>query len=336
MISLLHNDGKLLATKIDPFTVYNITDHLDGNIIKKIIYNNDRLIILTTTKLYNLYFAETNFQLDDITDTVNLSININLIKFVTNVNDCGDDFCIISCSDLIYRCTFETHNLKSVTSILNFIIGDIIATSDNMIGVIYKQFNSYVVGQCDNTKRHMNMSYSMNRLPLQFINPNIILTSNNSIISGDNGFKRTTFDVTHIFNEYYYAKDNIIWHMNGHVIDSKYNKHITDQYEVLDVFYSQYIYNIQHIILKTVNKQRIVECYTNTSNHQIATSHYHTKSLGQFNNNTYDILWSKLNHHLFDKYTDKFVKFVITCHKYGKLKQWIPKPILLVILSFIL
>lgn len=147
MINLLHNDGQLLATKIIPFTIYNITNQLDGHIIKKIIYNNDRLIILTKTKLYNLYFVETDFQLDDITDDVNQSVNIDDIINV-NMDDYGDHFCIVTQTNLVFLVTFEMHNLKSINSMLNGPIGNIVATSNKIMGLLFEQDDgSYLVAQ---------------------------------------------------------------------------------------------------------------------------------------------------------------------------------------------
>ena len=95
------------------------------------------------------------------------------------------------------------------------------------------------------------------------------------------------------------------------------------------------------IISTTNNNVNIIEHIetTNDGKHisqQVGRSYFHIENLHQYTNNTWNIRWSTKDHHLYDTYTDKLVRLIITCHKYGKLKQWIPKPILLVILSFII
>ena len=56
-MNLLTIDNKLIALWTSSVKVYNITDNLPGQTIRKIITNYNRLVILTTTGLYYLYVS---------------------------------------------------------------------------------------------------------------------------------------------------------------------------------------------------------------------------------------------------------------------------------------
>ena len=138
-------------------------------------------------------------------------------------------------------------------------------------------------------------------------------------------------DVCGMYNRrYYYTMDGTIGHTTKQKSNLGYHK--TDDHVMMDI-------DDDYKIVLNV-KTNVVEYHTKTRDnvvvYNIGCSYYHVESFGQYNNSSYDVIWSPNNHHLFDNYTDGYVKNILTCHKYGKLKQWIPKGVLYLILQFVL
>ena len=81
-MKLLKIDHKLIALYSKTSETFNVTNHLNGQIIKQIVYNNTRFCILTSTNLYYLY-RDPDYKLVDVTKDVEQTVNIHNIKFIT-------------------------------------------------------------------------------------------------------------------------------------------------------------------------------------------------------------------------------------------------------------
>ena len=356
MTSLLTIDNKLMAIRWIPFGIYNISNHLSNHIIKKIIFNKNRFAILTTTHLYCLYsqvrpthpksspnfsdelYIKDGFDLVDITGYIKSVTSIDDIKFITNTSSYSHNICIITHTNLSFMYEFK-HGL-SIGQLPSIQHGDILAVSDNDMGYIYQNNSKYTVGYYTSTQLFAKniQVCTLTELPTKFMTPEIMLFGNQLVeysrdTSTNNKTKTTYKNISHIYNKKYVVKDNLIYNYKSAII-CDYGHHKTNWYTVLDI-------NDEHkIVLTAYNKPNVVEYIMDSEDccitkQQIATSHYYTENLGQYSNNTWNIRFTKETCYLFDKYTKVFVKHILMCHKYGNLRQWIPKGVLLLILSFI-
>ena len=296
---LLKIDNKLLAVQLDPFMICNISNHLHDHTIRKIIYNCDRFIILTITKLFYLYrVRDQGFKFIDITDNVSISVNICDIKFVSNSYDTDNGIVMFTnnCKAYDYDLVLTNDGISSSDhAVLNLKNKHILAASDDETGYIYKRDNKYVIEHC--TKYEDNrVICRLDNLPLYFMTPCEFLYNSNPMDYGQNEYYCPVVintDVTHIYNKYYYVKNNLIYNTNDED-NLTYGKHKTDDQTVLT------IYSKHKIVSTTLNKTNIVEHFMDTGDryikmHQIACSYYCADNLGQYSNDTYNIIWGQTN-----------------------------------------
>ena len=334
MSTILQIDNKLLALRLNAFAIFNITDSLPNHTIRKIIYNNDRFIILTTTKLFHLYINQ-GFKLKNLTNKINTMVDINSIKFISNSYfSCrsNNDFAIYLNDGTIYICKISYRIFDEITKYKQLNNIDIIAIPNEEFGYIHKDGNKYIIEQFNNCGYNKKVC-SLDALPTNFMTPSEFLCDGQLM---DYKFKRpndppyiVNTKVEHIYNKYYYTKNNTIYRINTEL---SYGNHETDSHKVIT------IYGNYKIMSTVSNQTKFVEYHIYAGNgyvrnHEIACFHYCAINLGQYSNDVVGIGWSTINHHLFDDYVSKFVNNIMMCHKYGKLKVWIPKGVLFLIIQ---
>ena len=318
-MKLLKIDHKLLVLHLATATTYNITDNLTiNNTIKQIIGDYDRFAILTPTHVYYLHH-DNDFKLVDITEEIKWKILIGNIKFIVGADNRRIDRCdigIITNSNECFLCKIKGNTFKSIKYIFKP-EHNIVAVSSDLFGYVYKldnntkknlqmvstninnDDNKYVVGEYD----YYGEIYEyciIDGLPTTFMSPQeFILNGYLVYYDWDIGLYKKRFNSLHVDN---YFSDN-------------YKIVLNDQTKVVEY----------HAI-----------CKTSTIIHHIGYSYYHVDNLEQYNNVSIRIDWTPGNHHLFDRYSNKFVINVLLCDKYGKLRKWIPKGILYVVIKFAL
>ena len=315
---LLQIDYKLMAMQYDPFYMFNITDQLVGHTIQKIIFNDMRYIILTTTNLYYLSVKD-DFQLVDITEVT--GIPISDIKFISNLDDddYGYSFAVFTNDIDLYHCTFVDCQHRRTTYI-SHIKDKIVTVSSRDSGYIYKTNNGNYTVKYINSAKEGHQMYTLTDLPIVFMNTGYILGESNMV---------GCLNVTHVYNETYCVKNGLIAHVKKSKGLPKYGKPVTNRHKIINTNGNFRIvttlYNNPKII-KLINTGR------NITMQPIGKSYYHVENLHQYDNTK----WSTVNHYLYNKPVNRIVNSVLLCHKYGGIKQWIPKGVLLMILSFAL
>ena len=328
-MKLLKIDNKLVSLHLASANTYNITDNVPNHTIKQIVFYDYRFVILTTTKLYNLVYTYNNFKLIDLTD--HLKINIDEIKFVVNsYSVCFHPHYIgiITHNDVLI-CKTKKCGMFRELKLLSKDVGNVVAVSNKFFGLICKiNDGEYNIIKCD-INCELNTLYTLNKLPTTFLSPCLFLYDNKLQIYCDtSNLLSTTHDnISYMYNNYYYyTNDGLIHGTSNH--DINYGRHVTKKRMVVDI-------NINHRIVLNL-RTNTVEYKRESSSTNIGQSYYYTESLGQYNNVGCNVMWSPRNHHMFDKYTGKFVKILLLCDKYGNLRKWIPKGILYLIIGLTL
>ena len=344
LTNLLKIDNQILAISSDPYNVFNISKHLDGHIIRKIIFNDSRFIILTATNvdsqvrptylksfsnfssnLYYMYARTTEPKLVDISDDISSVLNISDIKFITNSKGESSDFNIITNTNKVFMCEIVNGTSIDITQ-ESFKDVNYIAISNKGIGCVCEQDNKKYIGSND---RYLRSSlYEINTLPTQFFVNDTILYGNKLIYSDET----ISTNVSKMYNKYYYVEDNNIRNVFGdNELMPYYSKHKVGNRKVLNITSAL-------CITSTVAKQtKIIEFHhKNTTIEQIAIAHYHVENYDQYDNKAWNVTWCPSTNHLFDKYTNKFIKTILICYKYAKITKWIPKVVLWMIISFAL
>ena len=334
-MKLLKVDNKLIALHLRSSETYTITDHIAEHTIKKITFTNLRFAILTSSKLYCLYYSQDKFKLCDLTNDINMTVNVDDIKFVTGMRAEYGSYVmgIITTSNKVYMCTIldgKYNRIKLIASLDK----NVVAVSNNNLGYMYENGNGEYVEGYLNDAIHEDNIYTSTSLPTNFLHPGLLIYGNQCMIysTSISKFILTHNNVNICYNRYYYcSEDNLVRRFNDKQ-QLNYGYHVTDYHTMID-------YDDKHKIIlvnKTGMINYIVTSNGNTATHQIAQSYYHVENLSQYSNNTWNIGWTINNHQSFGKYASKFVKNILTCHKYGKLQKWIPKGVLYLILQFVL
>ena len=336
-MKLLKIDNKLLALYPESATIYNITDNLANHNIRRIISNSHRFVILTSTNLFYLYHTKQNYILNDITENVSRVVNIRNIKFVVNGSNPmynPNNIGIITDTNRVFMVNVEIDTIISCTHRLDFDSKNIMAVSSNYFGYIYANDNDEYVFEnyaSNSIVRHIS---TIKELPTQFIGPTRFLHDGNLMENNYFGDSVNTIssNIHLLYNYHYYTKNNKIYQVgypenNCNVLGT----HKTGDNIMID------FWNKHRIVLDSQTKT--VDYINSTREYdvvlcRIARSYYHAESLFQYNNNDL-INWSKDNHHMFDKYTNKLVEVVLKCHKYGSITKWIPKCVLYLIIQLI-
>ena len=335
-MKLLKIDHKLIALHSKTSKTFNITDHLNGQTIRQIIYNETRVCILTTTKLYYLY-KDPDYKLVDITQNIEKTGTVSHIKFITNLNvpqvhPCR--FNIITNTDKRYICKIKRHIFKSTKYIYQLDTKDIITVPSNRFGYIYKDDNKYVVKH-SNYFGDIEKLYTIDELPTSFISPNKIICTDKLMVCKymTHSLRTVCTDVSHAFNsKYYCTKNGDIYYTtpNLDIKDTGHNIRRVSNHTIID-------YDDKYMIIlnKQTNKleHHINKKGTLIQNH-IDNSYYYTENLLQYINNNWLVKWTSTNHHTFDKYTDKFVKVILKCCRYSVYRKYIPKGVLFMIIQF--
>ena len=337
MTSLLRIDNKFVIVTFEPFTILNISDLLVNHTIRKIVFNDYRVVILTTTNLYYLVFKSKDsvddikdHKLVDITENIKQTVNVNDILFVTNSYDATNNIGIIVTNGKLYFCQIDDHRFVAITCVNTFKNNDVVAISDKGFGYIQKVGEKCSIGILNWEMRFVEI-YIVDRLPTKFASPSVILCDDNLMIGYK--FNVKIEGVTHVYNRYYHVADNGIY-------KDEYNEpalcgiHETNTHTVLNIDGNHKIVTTNGNDPKIIKYHRKFKHYTDTK--YIDTSYYHTENLGQYSNDTWNIEWTTDNHHLFDQYTKKFVEVLLRCRKYSKYQRLVPKQILYYILKFIL
>ena len=334
-MKLLKIDHKLTALHLNTSKTFNITDNLNGQVIRQIIYNGIRFCILTTTQLHYLY-KDPDYKLVDVTQNVGHTTPVHNIKFITNTDSSvlyPGHFNIITNSNEGYICKIKNHTFKSTEYIRQLTTKDITTVPSEWFGYIYKEGNKYVVEECSQKYSTINRLYTIDELPTNFMLPNRIVYNGRLMeYKYRLGCLQVMYtNVSHMYNYKYYCTNNgrICYVTPGGVVkDTKYDIHKVSHHIVID-------YNDYYLIIlnKQINK---LEYHTNntTIQRRIDNSHYHTENLLQYINYNWNIRWTINNHHTFDKYTDKFVKVILKCCRYSVYRKYIPRGVLFMIIQF--
>lgn len=337
MISLLKVDNKLIIVNSLQLIITSITDNLPGQVIRKIIFNDTRFVILTTTKLYYVY-NNNGYNFVDITNNIKQVIDIDNITFITNsyYNYGYQSFSIFTnLGDVLY---YEVNNhVMRITRPL-FTTGNenVVAISNEGVGYIHIHNNKYHV------KRFSWLSdvyqiCTLNKLPKMFPTSTTVLC-NNKLVEHNPGVSRTIDDdICHMYNNQCYAKNGDIYEVvsGGHTKLHHWTKCKTVNHKVINVKGTFVI-----VIDTSKSLPNIIEHYGNLPGIPVITrigeSYYCTKNFAQYSNDTWNIVWSPTNHKLYDKYSTKIVKLVLVCYKYSKFRKFMSKGVLHMVLQFVL
>ena len=149
MLGLLSIDNKLVAIQMNPLDTFNITDYLVNHTIRKIIFNYERFVILTSTSLFVLHHLDepSNFYIIDITSQVTSGINlgINNIKFISNLYDYDNRIMILTDTNMMFLYKIKNHKVKWYKSISDFSVDDIVQISSNEAGFVVKDNGDYSI-----------------------------------------------------------------------------------------------------------------------------------------------------------------------------------------------
>ena len=327
-MNLLKIDNKLVALSTKSSQVYNITDNLIKHTIRKVILNNDRLAILTTTNLYYLYKLD-DFILVDITDSLKSMVDINDIKFIVNHSAGCNNINIITTCDRVFTCNVKDHKVTKVKNVFK-LHDDVIAVSDQGFGYIYMDYvKRYVVEECTSDNM-LVQTCTLTRLPSNFITPYTFVYGK-ALIKNDPP-KSSLIKAKNIhcaYNEYYYTKDNLVYTTDNNDWLKCYGNHKTDKHKYLNV---RYFYKVSLDICR-----KIVTFIHDDDGiiNDIAKYHYCAKNLGKYSNDTIGVVWSMGNHCMFDKYTRRIIGFVMLCYKHSVNKMFVPKGVLFMILGYV-
>ena len=291
--TLLKVDNKLIiiSLHLTHGTGYtcNITDDLTDQVIRKVILNNDRAMILTETKLYYLYEAN-GFKLVDVTKDVASTVNISDITFITNSHSMMEHFGIYTTQGAAYHCKIKNHMLKSIKFAFNFGNKDIVAVSNRDFGYIYRKDNKYIVEEysCIKEIKHIG---TLDELPTDFTTPDRFLCGNDLMSARFPNKVAVIVDnnITCMYNQFYYVKDNIMCCLvkKKQYGEHDYGKHITDHYKVLNAM-SNF-----RIVLVDVNGVKTIKCVI-FKDHSTAITYSipvkdHAENLGQYSNDDVDV-----------------------------------------------
>ena len=333
-MNLLKIDNKLIAVCTKSLTSYNITDNLDGHIIRKIIVNSYRMVILTVTNLYYLYVTD-EFVLVDVTECVFPYISGN-IQFIVNYDAIFNNIVIITDDDVVYVCETYIHKVTPMKLISKLEGKQIVAVSNKQFSYIYKCNDGYIMDRY-NSWGQIVQHCVLDGIPSNFLTPFQYL-HNNAI------FKYRSYnepidvirDVSHMYNEDYCVKNNIVYNTDDLI---KYtNGDLEHCYNVCATGYNKLI-DIKHdykIVLDGNHNVLLLHTYMIIFEIEfIAKSYYCADSIGQYSNDTVGVVWSANNHCMFDEYTRKIVYWVMLCYKYGGVRMFIPKGVLFMILGYV-
>ena len=305
-MNLLQVDHHLLIFHQKTGKVYDITNSPINN-IRNIIFDNNRVIILTSTKLYYLYFnlILNIFEVFDMTSDIILKVSINDIKFISGedtlhhnkeVLRCG--FHIITQNNEIFHAVMYDHifgwlSREHYAYTGNEGVNILMAASRNF-GIIYKSEDKYRAGYMGDNG--ITASFTINELPKQFITLPILYK-----LSRVTNNQQITCDV----------KETI-----DHTIITIIDKH-------------------ERILLNKSQEVIYVNAKQYVSTH-IGYSYYHTENLLQYTNRRLNVTWTPGDHHLFGKYVDKYVTTVLLCYKKCNYIKYLPRQVLFYIFQFIL
>ena len=311
-MNLLQVDHHLLIFHRETSKIYNITNSSICD-IRNIIFDNNRVIILTLAKLYYLYFdmEHNDFEIMDMTSDIALEIDMDNIKFISGENtkycykdtlDCG--FYIITQNNEIYHVAMCNHNYGWISRKHYAYSGNtgvnILMAASSDFGIIYKYEDKYCVAAMSDYG--ITTVYTIDKLPKQFIT-------------------RVPYCVTATIDTFSPVTDN---------------QQVTcDDKETVDHKVITNINSYQRILL---NKSKEVVCENTIHNvpTHIGYSYYHTENLLQYVNRRLNVTWTPGDHHLFGKYVDKYVATVLLCYKKCNYTKYLPKVVLLYIFQFIL
>ena len=334
-MNLLKIDNKLIALHLKSTTIYNITDNLTGHTIRKIICSADRFVILTATKLYYLYYNKHKFTLVDVTDAVTSTVDISDIKFITNTSTrLYYHFGIITYSNKGFICKIKEFIIKSINHVFSLDNKNVVAVSNREFGYICDSGNGEYVVEYYNFLKRIETVGIVNKIPTYFISPDHILCGKQYMTHNTKTFVVRCGNISHMYNEDYYVSNNLIYctiDLEEYWQKRNHGSNIIDGHAIVD-------YCCNHTIVLN-NKTRIVNYSKNSENaeiHPIGKSYYCAENLPQYHNDVYNVKWTIGDHHLFGKYVDEYVKVVLWCHKYGSIRQWIPKGVLCLIIQFAL
>ena len=328
-MKLLKIDNKLVALNVQPFEVFNITDNLVGHTVKKITFSQHKYAILTLTNIYYLHY-KCGFELVDITSNIEPHIKISDIKFVTDTNFSATDpyyIGIITITNGIVMYNIERKQLRLLNANYQEKNHDIVAVSASYFCYIYKDGNKYIATEYTCTRVFQEL-YKLDNLPTIFMSPSRMLCGSDLVYYNysNRSLEVLRNNISQMYNiNYYCTKDNIVRKdmdhcgakINGNIIDYDYKCMITFDTDTVTIKYFQ-------------------DRKSNEVTHNIAKSYYHAENLFQYSNDTWNIRWTIDSHHLFGKYTDKLVRLLLKYHKYSKLRKYIPKGILFMVIQFIL
>ena len=333
-MELLSIDNKLVVLLTNNMIPIDITQHIPKNSIKKIILNDTRLIILTMDTIYRCYYDERNnmFVIENITPYIGIFraglFSVKNIKFVANgFNDSKENFVIIFDDNHIMDCEFDEPT-KITCAGMKFVNVDVIGVvDDNSPCIVIKNTleDYYAVIKLINISSNIGIC-KLNYIP--DLVPTVTTTLNNKTLTFHGAFNcetdTTINDVTHVTNKYY-VKDNNVYSINDHKLLSNSCNNDKSRLVTLGDDYQ--------VNLSKLTKE-LISTKSNTTD-KLSDVHYCVDVLGQYSNTSFDVTWSPNNHHHFDKYTDKFIRWVILCYKQSNSKRYFPTPILYSIIQLV-
>ena len=302
-MNLLRIDHNLLILHLETNTVFNITDNIAGDTIRKIIFSNTKIVILTSTQLYYILFNKRhiNFEITDFTNDITKFISISNIKFIGNICLESDNFHIITHDNKIFNCSIwgsKFHHMRQIQyECANEEDINVVAVSSGIFGIIYenKLYNA------THDKKNYNVGYfkygciqilhGLINIPQQFTSP-------------------------HQFTESSSLREIV-----PKMLDSGVITHINDH---------------QTILLDTTREIVYVNTKQGLLRHCIGHSYFHTENLLQYTNTEYDIIWTPDCHQTFGKYTDKLVRYILLCYRKCKYTKYVPRKLLFYMLKFVL
>ena len=130
-----------------------------------------------------------------------------------------------------------------------------------------------------------------------------------------------------MYSENYYVKDNIVYETN---VQKSYGERKTNNHKLLDIGFDF------NILLDSNRHVLLVKSFLGFPfKNFIAKSYFCADGIGQYSNNTIDVAWSIDNHHMFDKYVRRIVKYVMLCYKCSVIQRFTPKGVLFMILQYV-
>ena len=189
-MNLLQIDHNLFVIHSETNKIFNITDNLVGNIIRKIIFGKTKVVILTSTKVYYIFFNEKhyNFEIIDLTCNITKFISINNIKFIGNTYLDSGDFHMVTYDNKIFCCYMHKKKFCGVGSVqyefVDFSKFNIVAVSSENFSIICEDpltddtcsEKGYYIGEYKNNC--IKITYSIDCILKQFTSVHQFTTYN--------------------------------------------------------------------------------------------------------------------------------------------------------------